>query len=151
MTNKSENNFLNRKYFRSISWLLLISLTAHLIVFHNLFESSVICLDEDGGSLIEYSFDGENCMPHQNNEADNSYFIGKDKQNGDCEDISFSETFDDDQFVIKNPNKSISNVELLILSLIDLPVDQSFTKVFKYFNTTHSNSIKQIKTVSLLI
>jgi hypothetical protein len=116
-----------------------------------MFDFNVICFEEDGTTNIEYSIDGKSCVDHNNEYGDKTLTFTSIEDNN-CKDISLSESMhSDDQFVIKKPNESISNVDLLFLSLIDLPAEQSFTKVFKYFNTTQSNSIKQIKTVSLLI
>jgi hypothetical protein len=116
-----------------------------------MFDFNVICFEEDGTTNIEYSIDGKSCVDHNNEYGDNTVAFTSLEDNN-CKDISLSESMhSDDQFVIKKPNKSISNVDLLFLSLIDLPVEQSLTKVINYFNITQSNSIKQIKTVSLLI
>jgi len=150
MIKHSVNNFLNRKYYRTITWILLIGLSAHFIVFHHMFESSVLCLDDDGASAIEYSTDGNNCIPHQDNDTDyQSYFSGD--QNGNCEDISFSDTIDDDQFVIKKVKEELTLTGVVCYSFCDNEFNNPHFNCAHDLITTQSTSLCLFKTVSLLI
>ena len=116
-----------------------------------MFDSNVICFEEDGSVKIEYSVDGKNCNDHNNQLSTNIISISSVEENG-CKDISFSESIhSDDQFVVKKKNISISNTVLISSSPINLSVKQNFIQVYNNFTTIQSNSIKQIKTVSLLI
>ena len=116
-----------------------------------MFDFNVICFEEDGTTNIEYSFDGKNCIDHNNESGGNTISFTSVEEN-DCKDISFSESIHcNDQFVVKKIEKTFSNSPLISSSLIDLSVKQNFIKVFNNYNTIQSNSIRQLKTVSLLI
>ncbi len=116
-----------------------------------MFDFNVICFEEDGTTNIEYSIDGKTCIEH-NNELSGNIIAFNSVEENNCKDISFSESnHNDDQFIIKKFNKSISNVDLISSSQINLSVKQNFIQVYNNFTTIQSNSIKQIKTVLLLI
>ncbi len=129
----------------------MLSLSAHFFFFHEIFDFYIICFEEDGSTNIEYSIDGKSCIDHNNASNDNLITFSTVEEN-DCKDISFSESIHcNDQFVVKKIEKTFSNSPLISSSLIDLSVKQNFIKVFNNFNTIQSNSIRQLKTVSLLI
>ncbi len=131
--------------------MLVLSLSTHFIFFHGMFDFNVICFEKDGSTNIEYSINGKTCIDHNNEYSDNTIAFTSVEDN-DCKDISLSESMHTDhQFVIKKLNKSIFKIDLIFSSLIDLRGKQSFRKVFKDYNTIQSNSIRQLKTVSLLI
>lgn len=116
-----------------------------------MFDFNVICFEVDGSTNIEYSLDGKTCIEHNTQLTDNTISITAVEDNN-CRDVPLTElNHNDDQFVIKKINKSISKFALIFSSLIDLSVKQNFTKVFNKFITIQSNSIRQLKTVSLLI
>jgi len=116
-----------------------------------MFDFNVICFEADGSTNIEYSLDGKTCIEHNTQLTDNTISITAVEDNN-CKDVSLPElNHNDDQFVIKKIDKSISNSDLIVSSLIDLSVKQNFTKIFNKFITIQSNSIRQLKTVSLLI
>jgi hypothetical protein len=116
-----------------------------------MFDFYVICFEENGSTNIEYSIDGKSCIDHNNASNNNLISFSTVKEN-DCKDISFSESIHcNDQFVVKKFNKSISKADLIFSSLIDLSVKQNFIQAYNNFTTIQSNSIRQLKTVSLLI
>ncbi|GBD86848.1 hypothetical protein BMS3Abin03_00772 [bacterium BMS3Abin03] len=143
---------LFNKHIKTFStWLLVLSLSTHFFSFHGIFESLVLCFEEDGSTNIEYSIDGETCIAHYNQLIED--IISSDTvEENNCEDISFSESnHNDDRFVVKKFNKPISNTDLIFSSPVKLPAEKYFTKVFNNFSTIQSNSIQQLKTVLLLI
>jgi len=116
-----------------------------------MFDFYVICFEEDGSTNIEYSIDGKSCTDHNNNSNDSLISFSAVEEN-DCKDISFSESMhSDDQFLIKKISKSIANADIMLSSVIDLSVKQNFIQAYNNFTTIQSNSIKQLKTISLLI
>ena len=142
---------LKRKNHIIFTWLLLVSLSAHFLFFHGMFDFSVICFEKDGSTNIEYSIDGKNCIYHIIQLYENVVSFAA-PENKECKDVSLTElNHNDDQFIIKKIDKSISNSDLIVSSLIDLSVKQNITQAYNNFTTIQSNSIRQLKTVSLLI
>jgi hypothetical protein len=142
---------LKRKFHIVSTWLLLFSLSAHFLFFHGMFDFNVICFEKDGSTNIEYSIDGKTCIDHSSQLNDNLVSLTAPK-NKDCKDVSLTElNHNDDQFIIKKIDNSISNVDLIFSSLIYLSVKQNFLQAYNNFTTIQSNSIQQLKTVSLLI
>ena len=142
---------LKRKFHKISTWLLLFSLSSHFLFFHGMFDFNVICFEKDGSTNIEYSIDGKTCIDHNNEYSDNTIAFTSVEDN-DCKDISLSESMhSDDQFVIKKLNKSLLKIDLIFSSLIDLSVKHNITQAYINFTTIQSNSILQLKTVSLLI
>jgi len=116
-----------------------------------MFDFNVICFEVDGSTNIEYSLDGKTCIEHNTQLTDNTISITAVEDNS-CKDVSLTElNHNDDQFVIKKINNSISKVALIFSSLIDLSVKQNITQAYNNHTTIQSNSIRQLKTVSLLI
>ena len=151
MNTKIEIKILNKKYYKTIAWLLLFSLSTHFFFFHEMSDFNVICFEKDGSTNIEFSLDGKTCIDHNSQLSDNTISFTSVEDNN-CKDISLSESnHNDDRFVIKKFNKSISKADLIFSSRIDLSVKQNITKVVNNFSTIQSNSIQQLKTVLLLI
>lgn len=95
--------------------MLVLSLSIHFFFFHGMFDSNVICFEENGSANIEYSIDGKTCIDHNNEYGDNTIAFTS-VENNNCKDVSFSElNHNDDRFVVKKINKSISNVNLCSL------------------------------------
>ncbi len=142
---------LKRKFHIISTWLLLFSLSAHFFFFHGMFDFNVICFEKDGSTNIEYSIDGKNCIDHSSQLNDNVVSFAA-PENKDCKDVSLTElNHNDDQFIIKKIDKSISNSDLIYSSLTNLSVKQNITQAYYNLTTIQSNSILQLKTVSLLI
>jgi len=133
------------------AWVLVVSLSTHFFFFHGMFDFNVICFEKGGSTNIEYSIDGKTCIDHNNASNDNLISFSTVEEN-DCKDISFSESKHcNDQFIIKKIDKSFSNSDLIVSSMIDLSVKQNITQGYNNFTTIQSNSIQQLKTVLLLI
>jgi len=142
---------LKRKFHIIYTWLLLFSLSTHFFFFHGIFDFNVICFEKDGSTNIEYSIDGKTCIDHSSQLNDNVVSFSA-PENKECEDVSLTElNHNDDQFIIKKIDKSISNSDLIYSSLTNLSVKQNYIQAYKSFKTIQSNSIQQLKTVSLLI
>ena len=142
---------LKRKFHIIYTWLLLFSLSTHFFFFHGIFDFNVICFEKDGSTNIEYSIDGKNCIDHSSRLNDNVVSFAA-PENKECNDVSLTElNHNDDQFIIKKIDESISSADLIVSSLIDVSVKQNITQAFNNHTTIQSNSIQQLKTVSLLI
>ena len=142
---------LKRKFHIISTWLLLFSLSTHFFFFHGVFDFNVICFEKDGSTNIEYSIDGKNCIDHSSQLNDNVVSFAS-PGSKDCKDVSLTElNHNDDQFIIKKIDESFSNVDLIVSSLGNLSVKQNITQAYNNFTTIQSNSIQQLKTVSLLI
>ena len=142
---------LKRKFHIVSTWLLLFSLSTHFLFFHGMFDFNVICFEKGGSTNIEYSIDGKNCIDHSSQLNDNVVSFTA-PENKDCKDVSLTElNHNDDQFIIKKIDESFSNSDLIVSSLIYLSVKQNITQAYNNFTTIQSNSIRQLKIVSLLI
>lgn len=131
--------------------MLVLSLSTHTFFFHGMFNFTVVCFEKDGSTSIEFSLDGKTCVDHTDQLSDNTISLTSVEENN-CKDISLSESnHNDDRFVIKKFNQTISNADLIFSSRFDLSVKQNITKVVNNFSTIQSNSIQQLKTVLLLI
>jgi hypothetical protein len=116
-----------------------------------MFDFNVICFEVDGSTNIEYSLDGKTCIEHNTQLTDNTISITAVEDNN-CRDVPLTElNHNDDHFIIKKIDDSISNDDLIFSSPIYLPVKQNFIQAYNNFTTIQSNSIRQLKTISLLI
>ena len=142
---------LKRKNHIIFTWLLIFSLSTHFLFFHGIFDFNVICFEKDGSTNIEYSIDGKNCIDHSSQLNDNVVSFGS-SESKDCKDVSLTElNHNDDQFIIKKIDESFLKIEIIFSSLIDLSVKLNITQAYYNLTTIQSNSILQLKTVSLLI
>lgn len=132
-------------------YLLLTSLSLHILVIHGMFNSTVICFEEDGTTNIEYTFDGASCAAHTNILSDDYEFVKEDKET-ECKDISLAELHDsDEQFLIKKHDKTINKIQIAAAVSIYTAVNEQYPAVYSSPIEDTSPSLTQFKTVSLII
>lgn len=143
---------LFNKHFKILStWFLVLSLSIHFFFIHGMLDFNVICFEEDGSTNFEYSYDGKTCIEHNDRSVDNRYSFTSVESNS-CKDISFSASnHNDDQIIVKKFDELIINALVICTFHIDFSSIKNSTREFSHSTTIQSNSIQQLKTVSLLI
>jgi hypothetical protein len=141
----------NKNIRRNATYILLVSLSLHILVIHGMFNSSVICFEDNGTTSVEYTFDGASCATH-NYAFSNEHRLIEDDKINECEDLSLTELHNsDDQFLIKKSN----NIFVKNQSIIAVSFSTSAIKLLQITNnvpTLNSTaSLTHFKTVSLLI
>jgi hypothetical protein len=116
-----------------------------------MFNSSVICFEDNGTTSVEYTFDGASCATH-NYAFSNEHRLIEDDKINECEDLSLTELHNsDDQFLIKKSNNSIIKVQIVAavsFNISTIRLQQVTDCIIAPNNTA---SLTHFKTVSLLI
>ena len=130
---------------------MLAILTLHILVLHGMFNSSVLCFEDDGTTTIEYTLDGASCAAHNTVLSDEYKSVAFEKIN-ECEDIALAGLHNsDDQFLINKSNNLIVKIQIIASFSFSTIANDVHQVANETLTSNSTASLTHFKTVSLLI